>query len=70
MHPDLSDVVLFEQLTDTAILDRSSDVAQYWELFTLMVVSALTADESRQALGEILRELQLTGPLLGPTRNL
>lgn len=60
-HPDLSDVVLFEQLTDTAILDRSSDVAQYWELFTLMVVSALTADESRQALGEILRKLRLTG---------
>lgn len=66
MHMDLSDVVLFEQLTDTAIVDRSSDVAQYWELFTLMVVSALTADESRQALGEILRELELTGPPLGP----
>ena len=57
MHPDLSDVVLFEQLTDTAILDRSSDISQYWELFSLMAVNALTTDKSSQALGEILRSL-------------
>ena len=54
---DLSDVVLFEHLTATEILDRPGEVAQYWELFSLLVVSALAGDESRQALADILRTL-------------
>ena len=53
----LLDAVLFEHLTATEIVDKPEDVAQYWGLFTLMVVSALSPDASRQALAEILHSL-------------
>ena len=57
-EPGLPDLVFFEQLTGTATLDRPPDVEHYRELFGMIVVSAYTTDESRQALAEILLSLE------------
>lgn len=61
-QPELPDLVLFEQLTATATLDRPSEVEHYRELFdTMIAADAYTTDESRQALAEVLLSLELAG---------